>query len=86
MVTTCPAVRGCTASARPGALWAARWLSTLPDALLTGAELLGVRLAVLATDMCPRFHVDRVLARLVVTPTVAGSATLRAIAPTRRRG
>lgn len=50
------------------------WLEAY--ALLTGAELLGVRLAVLATDMCPRFHVDRVLARLVVTYAGPGTEVL----------
>lgn len=44
--------------------------------LLTGAEQLGVRLSVLATDMCPRFHVDRVLARLVVSYAGPGTEVL----------
>jgi hypothetical protein len=34
---------------------------------LTGAELIGVRLAQLDAPMCPRLHVDRVILRLVTT-------------------
>lgn len=50
------------------------WLEAY--ALLTGAEQLGVRLSVLVTDMCPRFHVDRVLARLVVSYAGPGTEVL----------
>lgn len=40
---------------------------------LLGAAELGVRLHILASDMCPRFHVDRVGVRLLCT--YAGPAT-----------
>lgn len=36
-------------------------------ATLTGAPVVGLRLASLASAMCPRFHVDRVALRLVCT-------------------
>ncbi len=40
---------------------------------LTGAELVGLRLARVESAMCPRFHVDHVLVRLV--RTLAGVGT-----------
>lgn len=40
---------------------------------LMGAEAVGVRLNTLSSDMCPRFHVDRVGVRLLCT--YAGPAT-----------
>ena len=41
------------------------WSEVLAD--LTGCEAVGVRLARLTEPMCPRFHVDRVVLRLVMT-------------------
>lgn len=43
---------------------------------LTGAVELGVRVHGLTEPMCPRFHVDRVLLRLVVTYAGAGTELL----------
>ncbi len=42
-----------------------RWTEVLAD--LTGAEQIGVRLIRVTAAMCPRFHVDRVVLRVVQT-------------------
>ncbi len=41
------------------------WSEVLAE--LTGAERIGARIAVAESSMCPRFHVDRVLLRMVCT-------------------
>jgi len=43
---------------------------------ITGAERVGVRLARLVAPMCPRFHVDPVVVRLVATYSGAGAEWL----------
>jgi hypothetical protein len=41
------------------------WAQVLVD--LTGCDSIGVRLALMTRAMCPRFHVDKVALRLVMT-------------------
>jgi len=50
------------------------WAGVLAD--LTGAELIGVRLARCDHAMCPRFHVDRVLVRICIAYAGAGTEYL----------
>jgi len=50
------------------------WGGVIAD--LTGADLIGVRLARHDAAMCPRFHVDRVLVRLCTTYSGAGTEYL----------
>jgi hypothetical protein len=50
------------------------WADVLAD--LTGAELIGVRLARCDRAMCPRFHVDRVLVRICIAYAGAGTEYL----------
>ncbi|MBS2012894.1 MAG: DUF1826 domain-containing protein [Deltaproteobacteria bacterium] len=52
----------------------ALWAEVMSD--LTGFERLGVRLARLDAPMCPRFHIDRVGLRLVVTYAGPGTEWL----------
>lgn len=52
---------------------------------LLGAERLGLRLNVFAEDMCPRFHTDRILARLICTYSGPGTEYLDAADVDRRR-
>ncbi len=70
-------LRGRLAGLPAGAMFEA-WLEDLNFLLrlytdLLGAEAVGVRLKTLSSDMCPRFHVDRVGVRLLCT--YAGPAT-----------
>jgi len=51
-----------------------RWMEVLRD--LTGCKLVGVRLARLDAAMCPRFHVDRVAVRAVITFVGSGTEYL----------
>lgn len=53
-------------------------LAQLAEALsdLLGARAIGIRVARLTAPMCPAFHVDRVLARVVVAYTGPGSQWL----------
>jgi hypothetical protein len=50
------------------------WIGVLAE--LTGCELVGVRLARLELAMCPRFHVDKVLLRVVSAYVGAGTEYL----------
>lgn len=52
---------------------------------LLGVERLGLRLNVFAEDMCPRFHVDRILARLIRTYAGPGTEYLDAADADRAR-
>lgn len=54
----------------------AQWVELL--GLLTGASSVGVRLARLASAMCPRLHVDHVSLRLVCTYSGLGTQYVRA--------
>ena len=47
------------------------WIQVYSD--LLGAEEIGLRLCSLYEAMCPRFHVDRVIARMVITYAGAGT-------------
>lgn len=47
------------------------WIQVYSD--LLGAEEIGLRLCSLYEAMCPRFHVDRVMARMVITYAGAGT-------------
>lgn len=47
------------------------WIQVYSD--LLGAEEIGLRLCSLKEAMCPRFHVDRVIARMVITYAGAGT-------------
>lgn len=60
-----------------------RWIEVLAD--LMGAEHLGVRLARLETAMCPRFHVDRVMLRAVITYQGRGTELISSEHVDRRR-
>ncbi|MEY4576416.1 MAG: hypothetical protein RL701_1119 [Pseudomonadota bacterium] len=50
------------------------WSEVLAE--LTGCELVGYRLACISTAMCPRFHVDKVLVRVVCTLSGCGTEFL----------
>ncbi|KNH26010.1 hypothetical protein ACS77_17300 [Pseudomonas syringae] len=54
-------------------------------ACLLGAQRIGLRLRVLDTAMCPRFHVDHVPVRLITTYAGIGSQWLKEGAMDRRR-
>jgi len=59
------------------------WIEVLAE--LTGAEQVGVRLARLETSMCPRFHVDRVTVRLLITYEGPGTEFVSSDQVDRRR-
>lgn len=54
-------------------------------AFLLGAQRIGLRLRVLDTAMCPRFHVDHVPVRLITTYAGVGSQWLKEGAMDRRQ-
>lgn len=58
------------------------WIELLAD--LTGCARVGVRLARVESAMCPRFHVDRVSVRLVVTYLGSGTEYVASEAVDRR--
>ena len=61
----------------------ALWAGVMAD--LTGADLVGVRLARCDHAMCPRLHVDRVMLRICITYAGAGTEYLADLDADRRR-
>ncbi len=59
------------------------WVEALAD--LTGSDRIGVRLARMDTAMCPRFHVDRILLRVVTTYEGQGTEYIASEHADRRR-